>query len=234
MAESVILGGSAWPIGWSAGFIEAPVNAVREAERRWREELTAHYDTRYLQDASLDEQLAELAPLEAPYSRRLLMGTAGNWTAYFDNSLLGGDPGPWVGVLSEDLGCRGVVATHIPAEQYPYPATQLEVVGPNGGGPLRLERSISVGIFDEGRWTFEQQGPVQPFEDVEAYGTRRVRDRFSRDQLVLYLDRLGIAVDDVTFFRAGVLFADPRIEAQRVLDISAARSEYSSGPATRA
>jgi hypothetical protein len=123
-----------------------------------------------------------------------------------DNSRGGGDSVSWVGYLSGVLKCRGVIASHVPPSQYPYPSTQFELLGPGGKKPLGYVRTVSAGIYDEGRWRFLVSGEPQSFEDPSAYGSKRIRDRFNRALLVQYLAALGIAVDDPSFFRTGLLF----------------------------
>jgi hypothetical protein len=139
-----------------------------------------------------------------PSTRRLLVGTTGRWTAIFDNSRGGGDAWPPTSHLSRD-DVRGVIATHIPREQSSLPATQFHLLGPEGEPPLRYVRTIDAGVFDSGRWQFETRGTVQPFEDVDAYEARRIRDRFNRPMLLEYLAALGIVADEPGFYREAVL-----------------------------
>ena len=47
------------------------------------------------------------------------------------------------------------------------------------------------------RLKFRQGGPVQPWEEPEFYQNRRIRDRFNRDIVWLYLERLGIPIERV-------------------------------------
>jgi hypothetical protein len=205
---NVVFGGGLWPIGQSVAFVELSLQATLEHYERWAENWEDLPSFRELGDAPLVDLLGALLPLEMPYRRRLLVGTAGGWTAIFDNGRGGGDPFPPASFLSRSAGVRGVAAGHTPPEQYPYPATQLHLFGPTGRPPLMYVRTINAGIFDEGRWQFEVRGTPQPFEDLERYKARRVRDRFDRVLLLEYLAALDIHADDAGWYRTGVLVTD--------------------------
>jgi hypothetical protein len=224
--EPLVLGGSAWPIGWSAGFIAAPLDALWPVVLAWQSGIGAEHEESSLPNLSLAEQLRRLEPLEMPYTRRLLVRTDSAWTAYFDNHRLGGDPFPWVGYLSDQLDCRGVIAVHVPRGQRAHAATKFELFGPEGKPPLRYVRTIHAGLYEDGRWEFDAAGAVQPFEETASYGARLVRDRFTRDMLVRYLEALGIRVDEPAYYRDGLL-------VQKIVDyptstwtVDEAREEY--------
>jgi len=81
-------------------------------------------------------------------------------------------------------------------------------LGPKGKPPLFYIRTITAGIYDEGRWRFEARGEVQPFESVDSYSARRIRDRFDKDLLMRYLRSLGIRADEPSFFTSATLFEE--------------------------
>jgi hypothetical protein len=197
---NVVFGGGLWPLGWSVGFVERSLNETRARYRSWG--LAATFTD--LGDRPIVDALRRLLPFEMPYTRRLLVSTSGRWTAIFDNSRGGGDPWPPTSHLSRD-DARGVIATHIPRDQSSLPATQFHLLGPDGEPPLMYVRTIDAGIFDRGRWEFETRGAVQPFEHVDGYAARRIRDRFNRRTLLEYLGALGIDADEPTFYREAVL-----------------------------
>lgn len=227
--EQVIFGGSSWPIGWGAGFIERPFSDVFAVMREWQSAPDEpRYRYRELTGVPLAEQLTRLAPLQQPPKRKLMVATQGGWTAYFDNSILGGDPFSWVGHLSRHFGCQGVIAVHIPRGQYPFPATQFQLFGPTGEEPLHYVRTVSAGIFDEGRWRFDTSGQEQPFEESDAYSSRLVRDRLTREMLVRYLSALGIDADNPAFYGDGVLVESRARWRSRTLTLDEARRDYSS------
>lgn len=204
----VVFGGGLWPIGQAVGFVELSLDNTLEHYKRWGKNWEAIPSFRELGDAPVLDLLRALLPLEMPYRRRLLLATVGEWTAIFDNSRGGGDPFPPASYLSRSAGVRGIVARHTPPEQGPYPTTQLHLFGPNGKPPLMYVRTIDAGIFDEGRWRFDTSGTPQPFENVERYRARLVRDRFDRALLLEYLAALDIRADDPDWYRDGILVTE--------------------------
>ena len=122
-----------------------------------------------------------------------------------------------------------MLATHVPREQYRFPATQFELLGPEGEQPLHYVRTVSAGIFDSGRWSFEAHGAVQPFEQIARYGARRVRDRLTREMLVQYLQTLGIHADDPDFYGTCHLFQENATYERRTMSVEQVRTEYTAG-----
>ena len=59
---------------------------------------------------------------------------------------------------------------------------------------------------DGGKWIFETIGEIQPFERVEKYKVKRIRDRFTNDLLEQYCLALGIRLFEAEFYgHSGVL-----------------------------
>ena len=130
--------------------------------------------------------------------------------------------------LSRIAGTRGVLAGHIPQEQYPYPATQFHLFGSGGD----YVRTIDCGVFDSGRWSFEAYGTEQPFEELDAYGSRHVRDRFTRPMLLRYLSALGIDADITSSYGPAVLVQARfvRVGWRATLDEARAEASYGRAP----
>lgn len=224
-ASGPLFGGAAWPLGCSVGFLERPVATVLAATQAWYRSLGRRWTETSFGSQPLVDVLMALAPLQQPPRRQLIVGTKGNWTMHANNSRGGGDSVSWVGHLSRVLKCHGVIAEHVPPSQYPYPSTQFELLGPEGSPPLYYIRSISAGIYDEGRWRFLANGPVQGFEKIDRYGARRIRDRFDRAMLIEYLGALGIRADDPDFFTSTSLLDEGPLERQWSATIDEARAE---------
>ncbi|WP_224372651.1 hypothetical protein [Hyalangium versicolor] len=53
---------------------------------------------------------------------------------------------------------------------------------------------------DGGRWVFGQSGEPFPFENLERYQVRRIRDRFTFDMLKEYLLHLGLSPFQEEFY----------------------------------
>jgi hypothetical protein len=216
----VVFGGPLWPVGWRVGFLEAPFPHVVDAHRRWLDELSSwllRFRAAPLGAEPIRDQLARLDPLQSPPKRQLDVAHGPSWTAHFTNDHLGGDSVSWVAHLCGLIECRGVIATHIPVGQYPYPATRFELYAPDG----KDVRSVSAGIFDDDRWEVEAFGRPQPFEDIE-----RVLDR---ELLLRYLTELGIDADEPDAYGEGVLVRTRGPWRPRTSTIAETQREYEIG-----
>ena len=72
-----------------------------------------------------------------------------------------------------------------------YGATVFEVYGGSKAWLAGVERSVKL-LNDGGKWRFIQDGPPLPFEDLDAYKARRVKDRFRVALLDKYLGQMGL------------------------------------------
>lgn len=200
-SEVAVLGGQLSPVGWSVGFLEAPLEQVVERLLGWRRGLGANLDVGTV--PGWPECLSSLDPLEAPWTTEMLVAH-GAWTAYLNNDKNGGDPWPATNYVSGLLDVRWIVASHQLPDRSRHATTQFQLGGPDGEPPLRFMRTIAAHAED-GRWSWHSTGSPLPFERQGAYHARRIRDRFTRALLVEYLAALGIAVDDPGRFGSGVL-----------------------------
>jgi hypothetical protein len=212
----VVFGGPLSPVGWSVGLLEAPFAKVTSAHLSWLDELgnwVLRFRAERLGPQPILDQLARLDPLQTPPKRQLVVANGETWTAHFTNDHMGGDSASWVGHLAGVLGCRGVIATHIPAAHYPYPATRFSLHGPEG--ELRW---VSAGVYDEGRWELEAIGEPQPFEDADR--------QLDRDLLLHYLSVLGIEADDPAAYGEGMLVRTRGPWRPRTSSIAETQREY--------
>lgn len=65
----------------------------------------------------------------------------------------------------------------------------------------RMQRAVRA-MKDAPRWDFFQQGEPLPFEAVQAYTARRVRDRLQREAVLGYLEAWGAPVRDAAFWHS--------------------------------
>lgn len=84
---------------------------------------------------------------------------------------------------------------------------------------------IDCGLFDSGRWSFEARGQEQPFEDPEAYGSKAVRERFTRPMLLRYLSALGIDADTASDYGAALLIQQRLVRVAWRATLDEARAE---------
>lgn len=113
-----------------------------------------------------------------------------------------------------------------------YGSVQLRLHGPDGEPPDYAIRVIYA-MNDGGPWEFGQFGEPLPFEDVERYQARRVRDRFTMEMLRDYLQELGIRAFDEDFYlppehnRAVLLKrTDLRLPNMKKYTLAEARAHY--------
>ena len=151
-------------------------------------------------EGGLEDALQALLPLSiGEYARVLFVPTAGPWTAYFDNGWRGTDAFPPMSHLAKRLATRGLRVVAVPPTEGRYPASIFELYGPEDREWLNFERAISA-MKDGDRWRFSVSGDPLPFEDLDRYSARRVRDRFPHELLGRYLEELGIRAFDESFY----------------------------------
>ena len=167
-----------------------------------------------------------------PVRRELLLATDSRWTAYFDNRIIGPDPTVPISYFSIQLHCWGFTATcvshtlesEIGNAKGTYGAVQFELFGPTVGDTLNFERTVGVG-YEGGKWWFDANGAVQPFEEVEKYSARRIVDRFTPEMLKRYCEALGVRLFDDDFYSgSGLLVVNPE-RPPKELTLAEARKE---------
>ncbi|MGZ3461258.1 MAG: hypothetical protein ACXU86_22440 [Archangium sp.] len=111
--------------------------------------------------------------------------------------------GSAMGYMARTVGCRGLRVVAVPHTyrkgEGRYGAVMLEVYGPHRTAWLNHVRVVSASN-DGGRWVFDQFGEPFPFEKLEQYQARRVRDRFTFDMLEEYLRHLGLSPFEEDFY----------------------------------
>ncbi|WNG43884.1 hypothetical protein F0U60_07085 [Archangium minus] len=84
--------------------------------------------------------------------------------------------------MAETLGCRGMRVVAVPhtlrQDKGRYGTVIFELYGPQQTDWLNYLRTIYA-MNDGGRWVFGQSGEPFPFEKLEQYQARKVRDRFT-------------------------------------------------------
>ena len=175
------------PTTETAGYFESSVPVFAEwlvkglGEESWK--------VRHPSAGSLAE-LARSVPPRAPLSTYLLLPVAG-WTVLLNDGPLGTDVGMLPSYATRELGCVSLRAV---AGRGRFPGTILEVYDPTADDdPLRCRRTLHA-VNDGDRWDFGETGARFPFEEVEAYRRRLIRDRFTPDMLERYLVALGVPV----------------------------------------
>jgi hypothetical protein len=195
------------PITSEMGFLETDADHAARALTTWRAGLQAPRGIAVearLVSGSLEQALSTLLPMTSPETRReLFIPTRSPWTAYVENGWGGTDAGSVMRYMARTLGCRGLRVVAVPhtlrEDKGRYGAVMLEVYGPHQTAFLNYVRALGASN-DGGRWVFDQSGEPFPFEKVEQYQARRVRDRFTFDMLKEYLHHLGLSPFEEDFY----------------------------------
>lgn len=180
----MLLPSPAQPAASTVGFFACPLDKlgawlVKALGSQWR--------LKQLSASSLNQVLALVQP--ASILNRYVLMENGAWTLLLDNGPLGTDLGVLPFHACRDLRCLVVRASYSLGK---YPATVFEVY--DHAAPeetLHVRRSIAA-ANDGGKWVFQQFGAPYAFENVDAYGSRRKRDRLTPEMLSTYLDAIGV------------------------------------------
>ena len=195
------------PITSEMGFLETNAEHAARALTAWRAGLQAPrgiaVEARPV-SGPLEQALSSLLPMTSPETRReLFIPTRSPWTAYVENGWGGTDASSVMRYMARTLGCRSLCVVAVPhtlqKDKGRYGAVMLEVYGPHQTAWLNLVRALGASN-DGGRWVFDQSGEPFPFEKVEQYQARRVRDRFTFDMLKEYLHHLGLSPFEDDFY----------------------------------
>jgi hypothetical protein len=195
------------PVTFGTGYIEASFPECCETFTSSWKRLGTEFETLSF-EADLKEALSRLEPLQNPQNRYLVTETQSKWTAIFSNSRLGSDVTSAVYSSCKALGCRGVTIQCSPSltkregkktSIVSYSATSFTLEGPHDTEWLNEIRHVSA-RKDGGPWKFFQRGAVQPFEQVQRYEEKHIRDRFTPEMLESYCAALGIRAFDESFY----------------------------------
>ena len=154
---------------------------------------------------TLEQAFSSLLPLIGGERRRhLFIPTRSAWTAYVSDAWTGTDAASPMRSMARRLSIRCLRVVAVPhtlrGDQGRYGSVMLDVFGPEQPGKiLNYLRSIYA-ANDGGRWVFGHSGEPFPFEQVEQYQARRVRDRFTFEMLKDYLHHLGLSPFEEDFY----------------------------------
>jgi hypothetical protein len=196
------------PVTSTLGFLELGVEQAAQAFAAWhREVMTPRGITVEVLPVTgtLEQALSRLLPLTSGERRRhLFIPTRSAWTAYVADQWTGTDAASPMSTMARRLGIRCLRVVAVPhtlrGDRGRYGAVMLDVYGPKQPGKLHNYVRALGASNDGGRWVFDQEGEPFPFEQVEKYQERRVRDRFTFEMLKDYLRHLGLAPFEEDFY----------------------------------
>jgi hypothetical protein len=197
------------PVTSEMGFLELGAEQAAQAFATWHRGLaTSRGSTIEVLPVTgtLEQVLSRLLPLSGGETqRRLFIPTRSAWTAYVENGWTGTDAASPLSYMAEWLSIRCLRVVVVPHtlrknQGVRHGAVMLDVFGPEQPGKIHnYVRAIEV-ANDGGRWVFEQEGEPFPFEKLEQYQARRVRDRFTFEMLKDYLHHLGLSPFEEDFY----------------------------------
>jgi hypothetical protein len=197
------------PVTSTMGFLELGAEQAAQAFATWQSGLMTPrgITVEVLPVAGpLEQVLSSLLPLtDGETQRHLFIPTRSAWTAYVENGWTGTDAASPMRVMVRRLSirCLRVVAVPHTLRRHGggrYGAVMLDVYGPKQPGTLHNYVRALGASNDGGRWVFSNVGEPFPFEQVERYQARRVRDRFSFEMLKDYLRHLGLSPFEEDFY----------------------------------
>lgn len=168
-----LLGSWRAPTTEEAGLFEAPVDRVAawfvsKVEPRQRPRGVSVAVKRPHPDTA-ETAVELLAPLTSVEIRRFPFLPLDGWTLYFNNSNGGTDPWWEVSLGAEELRCRTLRVVNAAGV---YPATILELYGPDTDNRLNYIRTISA-ANDGGRWRFDESGERFEFDPGNGSSSKR-------------------------------------------------------------
>lgn len=229
-----LLGDSFWPVTVEIGLVNASLDECDRVMWEWRTTLYPEQMSRERLDEGFPQVLHRLEPLTAGYyPREMFVSCGSEWTVYFNCARWGTDSQPVVGVVSKRLNVRSVrvvVQDHLQGKRNPHGlsgSVQFGMTGPEGVGALRGIRSVSAHF--ESRWEWEAYGEVQPFEEVERYGERRIRDRLTPAMVERYCQALGIDVFNPAAYGPSAVFYERHRDMVPPVEMSIAEAQHLAG-----
>jgi hypothetical protein len=207
------------PITSRIGFLEHPFADTVELFAAWHRGLNHDVHVTDVSGDGFPYAFHRLEPLRLPSRTKWLLVQAGKWTAYFDNGVLGTDPFSPIGYLAKVAQVRGLMITTVPdVPGRRLGGIQWELVADHPTAWLNFERQISV-INESGRWRWDRFGDPLPFEQVERYRARRIRDRFDSHLVEAYSQAIGLDVFAPATYGSGIALIEDRRPPRRDVQV---------------
>jgi hypothetical protein len=207
---SFLLNNDFAPVTFGFGFVETSFPSLCAAFEQWHGKIDAKFGVKTelrMIVAPLATALLSLEPLTTPIDRYLLVETRSNWTAIFANGLRVNDVFSPVSYLPLLLNCRGLEVGYAPDRSKSgrkdlirmWGHTLFALYGPNNTDWLNRIRHLSISN-DVSGWSFSESGEVQPFEELDEYAKKRIKERFTIEMLERYCRALGIELNQLDFY----------------------------------
>lgn len=176
------------PINNSFGLVKCDKSLIAEEFIKWQTPLISKYNNSFIKKnlhLNLAQTLLSLCPLTTIERRKYLLIPTKNsdWTFFFDNGHMGTDNSA-LDVLSDLL--------KKPVTYISYRPESGEIVWGYSFFSDNIKNDRSIALTKENKWTFYQYGNPLPFEDIEEYRNKNIKQRFSIELLDKYLQHIEI------------------------------------------
>lgn len=179
-----------FPHGLEAGmFVKAPLKAVEACLLFWANGHPADCELEARQvRMPLGEAISCLEPRFFSPDRGILIAHQSGWTAYFDNHSRQFEPQSAMYVLCERMRTTTVFFA-------------AESTGVHAGSAVfnhyhhRCPQGVtwrSLWLGNESGWRFDANGEPLPFEQLDVYKSKRIKDRLTPELLKQYGEAMGL------------------------------------------
>lgn len=193
---TTFLNNELYPLTSRMAFIKKDLSITVNEFIKWQEPLIAKNNntlTKTIINDNLKNTILKLCPLTTIEKRKFLfIPTCSEWVAYFDNGHTGTDR-TIPEVLGSNLNCEMIYMT-IDTTTNENIFEYYKMID----GKFDLRRSIAV--IKEGKWKFHEYGGLLPFEELDRYKTRIVKEKFTIELLEKYLKSYNIDVFNESFY----------------------------------
>lgn len=194
------------PITTHLVFIEMDAQELTEKLRKRNQEICQMWEFPWtvgvdkVQGTSLEDKLKALLPLSSGYRDFLISQTKSGWSTYISNNFERGtdvhsQPGYYARTWKVKV--LSLIMTQDIRGGQPG-STQFVLRDENN--VCEEQRIRYVLAHKESRWEFEEYGQRLPFEDVEQYSAKRIKDRLTPAMLERYCAHLGIDLFNPDFY----------------------------------
>lgn len=202
------------PVTTQMAFFEMPAIDFAEALFLRTEEITKMWELPWqvkkrAVHGGLHGKLQALLPLTSVRgSKTLVSETQSNWSAYIPNGHRGGDVHAEPTYLAGKLGIRTLTVVLVEDVPQGQPGS-IQFIFRDGRNAVEVKTRYgtmyesttrSISVHKEGRWEFSQHGNPLPFEEIENYDAKKIKDRLTLEMIERYCDQLGIKLFDPTFY----------------------------------
>ena len=192
-------------------FLEVPYDKLVDCIAQWERKRDKYREVPIQKieiGGTWEQRLNSLLPLTLHSPKAMISETQSRWCGYVDNGMQGTDLNSDPYFLCQELGIREisvVMVRDIPkiepgSTQFNYyDGTRAEKVVSATGWHYKVP-GRSVLAHRESRWEFEEWGEPFPFEELEQYQARRIKDRLTPEMVERYCSHFGIDLFNPDFY----------------------------------